>query len=75
MLEMDPERLEEMRESFDHFDRDENGKIDRFEFQELCKAIGGGVSDEEVDIGFQAIDSNGDGLIDFNEFVRWWSNQ
>jgi hypothetical protein len=27
----------------------------------------------DAEIGFQDIDSNGDDLIDFDEFVAWWS--
>ena len=28
---------------------------------------------EEAKVGFQDIDTNDDGLIDFQEFVAWWA--
>ena len=31
------------------------------------------MASEEVEIGFQDIDTNDDGLIDFREFVAWWA--
>jgi hypothetical protein len=31
------------------------------------------MSDREAGIGFRDIDSNDDGLIDFEEFVAWWT--
>ena len=27
----------------------------------------------EIEIGFKDIDTNDDGLIDFDEFVAWWT--
>jgi Ca2+-binding EF-hand superfamily protein len=34
-----------------------------------------GVSAGEARTGFQDIDSNDDGLIDFKEFVAWWTEE
>jgi len=31
------------------------------------------MSAKEAKIGFQDIDTNDDGLIDFGEFVAWWT--
>ena len=31
------------------------------------------ISEREAHIGFQDIDTNDDGLIDFEEFVAWWT--
>ena len=30
------------------------------------------MSAAEVEIGFKDIDTNDDGLVDFQEFVAWW---
>lgn len=65
----------ELRENFDHFDGDDNGRIDREEFAQLMDAMDAGMSKDDLDIGFEIIDSDGSGEIDFEEFAAWWSEQ
>ena len=67
--------LEELRENFDHFDTDGDGRISLSEFGRLCQALGGDISDEQRRIGFDAIDTNGNGSIDFEEFANWWNDR
>jgi Ca2+-binding EF-hand superfamily protein len=31
------------------------------------------MSRRDIEIGFKDIDTNDDGLIDFDEFVAWWT--
>lgn len=69
---MDPE---ELRETFDHFDSDSNGRIDRAEFNRLLDALGAGMSPAEADTGFDAIDSDHSGAISFAEFEAWWGDR
>ncbi len=64
---------EELYETFDHFDGDANGIIDRAEFGRLCAALGSDFTDDELAIGFGAIDTDGNGVIDFEEFAEWWT--
>jgi Ca2+-binding EF-hand superfamily protein len=66
---------EEILENFQHFDKDGDGRIDLSEFGKLCQALGGEISDEQRRIGFEAIDTNGNGFIDFDEFYGWWSDR
>ena len=66
---------DDLIESFNHFDRDGDGRIDLAEFGELCQALGGAIDDEHKRIGFKAIDSNRNGAIDFDEFVAWWRDR
>ena len=63
---------EELRETFDHFDRDRNNKIDRSEFAELLDALGAEMSADEVQVGFDIIDNNHNGWIEYQEFRAWW---
>lgn len=70
---MDQDRLDEMREMFDHFDADSNGVIDRAEFGRLSDALDMGLSDAEADIGFGEIDTDGNGVISFDELVVWYA--
>lgn len=67
------EELDELRESFDYNDRDHDGRIELNEFAEMLDELEGDMSKQEIEIGFNDIDTNDDGLIDFDEFVAWWS--
>lgn len=64
---------DELRETFDHFDTDDNGTIDFAEFTSLMDALGSEMTDEEMEIGFEEIDEDQDGYIEFEEFLTWWS--
>ena len=75
MPELSESQIQELRESFDHFDTDGNGRIDRAEFGQFLEAIGAEMSSEEADIGFDIIDSDNNRAIDFEEFCRWWSER
>lgn len=66
---------DDLRDSFEHFDRDGDGRIDIDEFEDLCRALGGEIDREHRDVGFRAIDTNRSGYIDFDEFVTWWRNR
>jgi Ca2+-binding EF-hand superfamily protein len=63
---------EEIRETFEHFDRDGNGAIDVAEFAALLAALGASAGAEELAAGLEALDSNRNGRIDFDEFAAWW---
>lgn len=65
---------EELREEFDYFDSDDNGKIEFDEFLGLLEALGADVKDDEAHAGFDALDTDGDGHIDFHEFLAWWED-
>lgn len=65
----------ELKEIFGHFDGDHNGRIDCSEFKKLMKALDADLSPEELDIGFDIIDSDNNGSIEFEEFIQWWTNR
>jgi calmodulin len=67
--------LDEIREIFDHFDKDGNGTIEAVEFAALLQALGADMEDAEVAIGLEALDTDGNGRIDFDEFVSWWADR
>ena len=64
-----------LRDRFDRFDRDSNGKIDEVELTRLLDALGVGFSDSQVRATFESIDQNRSGLIDFEEFRSWWQSR
>ena len=67
------EQLDELREAFDYNDRDGDGMIQLDEFADMLDELDAGMTEADVRVGFQDIDTNDDGLIDFREFVAWWT--
>ena len=63
---------EELKENFEHFDKNSDGKLTRTEFGELMKALGATEPEEDASRGFSSIDSDGSGGIDLEEFSRWF---
>ncbi|HLT92709.1 MAG TPA: EF-hand domain-containing protein [Woeseiaceae bacterium] len=70
-----PEKIAELRETFNYNDPNGDGKIDYDEFRRMLDDLNAGVSEEEARIGFDEIDSDDDGAIQFDEFIDWWSER
>jgi len=67
------DRLEELQETFEYNDLDADGMIELDEFMQMLQELGGEMTEREAQIGFAEIDTNDDGLIDFKEFIDWWT--
>eukprot|EP00168_Porphyra_purpurea_P018874 TRINITY_DN7236_c0_g1_i10.p5 TRINITY_DN7236_c0_g1~~TRINITY_DN7236_c0_g1_i10.p5 ORF type:complete len:102 (-),score=46.03 TRINITY_DN7236_c0_g1_i10:187-492(-) len=63
----------EIFEAFKVFDKDGSGKIDATELRNIMMSLGENLSDEEVNQMIKEADLNGDGEIDFDEFMRMLS--
>ena len=72
MKESDQE--EELRERFKLFDKDGNGLIDRDELRMVMAQLGEKLSADDIDEMINDADRNGDGLIDYNEFVKYMTS-
>lgn len=72
MRETDTE--EEMREAFKIFDRDCDGFISPAELRFVMINLGEKVTDEEIDEMIREADFDGDGMINYEEFV-WMIGQ
>ncbi|KAF6173399.1 hypothetical protein GIB67_027094 [Kingdonia uniflora] len=68
MKETDAE--EELKEAFKVFDKDQNGYISAPELRHVMINLGEKLSDEEVDQMIREADLDGDGQVNYEEFVR-----
>jgi len=63
------EQIEEFKQAFYSFDEDGEGTIGRSELGDLLEALGENLSSNEVDEMMKAVDEDGSGQIDFDEFL------
>ncbi|CAG8760325.1 13486_t:CDS:2 [Cetraspora pellucida] len=61
---------EEIKEAFKVFDKDGNGLISAAELKVVMSSIGEKLSDEEIDEMIHEADVDGDGQINYEEFVK-----
>ncbi|ODQ67419.1 calmodulin [Nadsonia fulvescens var. elongata DSM 6958] len=66
----DTDSEEEIREAFKVFDRDNSGSISAQELKHVMTSIGEKLTDEEIEEMIREADKDGDGCIDYNEFVQ-----
>lgn len=71
-MNLTPEQLEDLEETFAYNDRDDDGKIVLEEFIEMLDELEAEMSVEEARIGFREIDTDRDGAIALDEFIDWW---
>ncbi|GBG74192.1 hypothetical protein CBR_g17904 [Chara braunii] len=62
-------RMRELRAAFDKFDKDHDGFITPTELGEMLRSLGDEATDEDLAFMIQEVDKNGDGVIDWDEFV------
>ena len=68
-------QLQELHATFSHFDKDGNNEINATEFQDMIYEVKGEVLDKAgVAAALREIDRDGNGVVDFNEFVWWFVN-
>lgn len=67
--------LAEIREIFDHYDEDGNGVVDAAEFTRLCRTLDPAFDAAEIAVGLAIVDHDGNGQIEFEEFVTWWQTR
>merc|ERR1712091_58549 len=64
------EQIEEIREAFNLFDADNSGAIDIRELKAAVRALGFEIKKEELKKMISDIDNDGNGDIDFGEFLE-----
>jgi Ca2+-binding EF-hand superfamily protein len=73
MKENDTE--EELIETFKFFDKDGNGLISAHELRFVMMTAGESLKEEEIDEMIREADIDGDGYVDYEEFVRMMLSQ
>lgn len=66
----DTDSEEEIKEAFKVFDKDGNGFISAAELRHVMTNLGEKLTDEEVDEMIREADVDGDGQINYEEFVK-----
>jgi hypothetical protein len=66
----DTDNEEEIREAFCMFDKDGNGYISAADLHHVMTNLGEKLTDEEVDEMIKEADSDGDGQVNYKEFVQ-----
>ncbi|KAJ2773363.1 hypothetical protein IWQ56_001023 [Coemansia nantahalensis] len=69
------EKWQNYREAFSLFDKDGSGTITSDELRELLKSLGHRPSDQELSDMINEVDMDGNGEIDFDEFVGMMERQ
>ncbi|XP_062890374.1 calcium-binding protein 7 [Mobula hypostoma] len=68
-IDIPEDELEEIREAFKVFDRDGNGFISKQELGMAMRSLGYMPNEVELEVIIQRLDMDGDGQVDFEEFV------
>ena len=61
-----------VKKVFDTYDKDGSGAIDAEELQKLSEELGRPLTADELAEAMKDLDINKDGVVDFDEFRRWW---
>jgi len=58
--------------AFNEFDENKNGTINKQELQSLMKKLGQEIDEQQTELALKDLDLNKDGVIDLDEFKRWY---
>lgn len=72
---LSPKEMKELRKAFAKFDLNGDGCMDAAELAQLANELAEPLSEEEIEEGMKAMDTSGGGKIQFEDFVRWISDE
>ena len=67
--------IPEIREAFEFFDKDNDGRISCKEFKQLLVKLSDEYKEKDVDELFKLVDLDLDGYITIDEFINSWKFQ
>jgi len=65
----------ELLDIFQRYDRNRSGSIERAEFARLLEALGQNVTDEELEIAVDTVDTERTGKVSWKAFKAWWTRR
>jgi len=68
--QLDVDELAQLKEVFKFMDKDDNGHVDSDEIKGVLSKLGVEITGEEIKDIMASLDENGDGVMDFDEFVQ-----
>ncbi|KAL4238367.1 hypothetical protein ACF0H5_003077 [Mactra antiquata] len=68
------QKIQEYRNAFNIFDKDGNNSISCSELKTVLESLGKHPTDEEIEEMIEAVDENGNGEIEFEEFIELMEN-
>lgn len=74
-MDFTEDQINEIKEAFLHFDKNGDGTICSDELGAVMKSLGQPMTDEEVKSMLAEADSNGNGTIEFAEFLIMFARQ
>ncbi len=73
MPNLSNEEIERIKSIFNQFDRNNNDTIEKTELKTLSIALNDPLSQAELFDFFRQIDENNNGIISWDEFIRYWN--
>jgi len=73
MSNLSNEEIERIKSIFNQFDRNNNDTIEKTELKTLSIALNDPLSQAELIDFFKQIDENNNGIISWDEFIRYWN--
>ena len=70
MTKLSEEQVAELKQAFAAMDTNGDGQVTKEELKALLSQLGEAVDDAVIDEMIKIADVNGDGKVDFNEFVK-----
>ena len=67
--------IPEIKEAFNFFDKDKDGKISSKEFKNMLVKVSKEYQEKDVDELFKILDVDADGYINIDEFINLWKFQ
>jgi len=71
---LDGIELEQIKKTFDSFDTDATGYLSQDELENVMRGVGFSLSQEQVQQLIVALDLDGDGMVEKDEFLHWYKS-